>query len=313
MSIDQLEFFEVNGTKQWILERGQDRTKPLILFVHGGPGSPLMWFSRAWDAPFLNDFVVVHWDQRGSGKSFDPSISPDSYTLDQIVADGLKVTELLRSKFHRQKIILAGHSWGSMVAAHMTVAKPEYFQALVSIGTATDQSATEGFRYDLVKEKVKNHQDETLKTKLVEVGPPPYTSSTKIREFGELFLQVVGWSGTSRKYTLDEFTAAVMKTKEYSEADFERANEGMNALLDVLGPSLNTYDANEAVPRIEVPVYFAQGSFDLNTPTHLARAYFERLSAPVGKRWFLFSNSAHFPMYEEPEEFLALLKRAASD
>lgn len=107
--IDQLESLNINGSQQWLLYRGEGTEKPVILFVQGGPGSPLMFFSRGLDDMFLKDFVVVHWDQRHSGKSFDQAKSLSDFSLQQIAIDGLAVVAHLKKKFAKSKNLLVWH------------------------------------------------------------------------------------------------------------------------------------------------------------------------------------------------------------
>lgn len=117
--IDQVEKIRVNDSDQYLLYRGNDLDRPIVLFIHGGPGSPLMLFSQAFDGAFLNDFIVVHWDQRNSGKSYDPKLPMKTFSAEQVAKDGLVVVEHLKKKFGRSKVLLVGHSWGSIVGAIM--------------------------------------------------------------------------------------------------------------------------------------------------------------------------------------------------
>lgn len=70
LAVAVLEELDLSGSRQWVLIRGQDRTKPVLLFLHGGPGMPAMYLAHAWQSGLERDFVVVHWDRRGAGKSF---------------------------------------------------------------------------------------------------------------------------------------------------------------------------------------------------------------------------------------------------
>ncbi|HEX9956948.1 MAG TPA: alpha/beta fold hydrolase, partial [Fibrella sp.] len=110
-SIASLECIELNGVKQWILIRGYDRTKPILLFVHGGPGSPEMPLLTNNEA-LEKRFVVVNWDQRGSGKSYDPAVFNNSFTLGTFIEDAAQLSRLLAQRFNQPKIYLMGHSWG---------------------------------------------------------------------------------------------------------------------------------------------------------------------------------------------------------
>lgn len=311
--VDELEAIEVNGSKQWLLQRGADQSKPVVLFVHGGPGSPLMHFSRAFDKAFIQDFIVVHWDQRGSGKSFDPNEPSANYTFQNFVDDGLVVANHLKKKFQKEKIFLVAHSWGTMVAFNMVAKQPALFQSLVTVGTVSDMGQMENFRYQRVLSGIEESHAEEAKTRIKELGPPPYLNFDSLTNFGDLLVEIVGFSGTFHNLSIDQLNEAVSQNKEYSEVELVASMEGMRSVFNSLSSYLFKYDALKAVPKILVPTYFVQGKYDFNTPTILARDYFDELNAPKGKHWVEFENSAHFPFYEEPGKFLEVLKRAAAD
>src|SRR3712207_4778953 len=85
--IEVLESIELGGVTQWMFIHGDDRTKPILLWLHGGPGDPLMPVARPLDTELIKHFVVVHWDQRGAGKSYDPALTPELLTTEQYIAD----------------------------------------------------------------------------------------------------------------------------------------------------------------------------------------------------------------------------------
>ncbi len=58
----------IGGIDQWLNVRGQDRSNPIILFVHGGPAAPITPTMWEFQRPIEEYFTVVHWDQRGAGK-----------------------------------------------------------------------------------------------------------------------------------------------------------------------------------------------------------------------------------------------------
>lgn len=306
--VDELETLEINGTRQWVLCRGEDRTKPVVLFVHGGPGYPLMWFSRAFDDVLLKDFVVVHWDQRNAGKSYSPDTPTETFTLDQIVDDGLKVTERVKRKFDVDKIILVGHSWGTMVAANMAKRRPTNFRAYVAIGTAADWKRAEALRYAQLQKLAHEKNDQNAIADLKDLGPPPFLSSKRYERFGELIVRLDGFRGTSRKLTEEQLAQAIRKNKEYTEDEIAIGLEALKGNLDLLADFLNEYVLMNAVPKLDVPVYFVQGRHDMNTPTSLAKEYFDTLVAPQGKHWIVFDDAAHMAMYEEPEKFFQVLQ-----
>ena len=312
VAVDELLQLEINGTKQWILVRAADRTKPVVLFVHGGPGYPLMWYSRAFDDAFMDDFVVVHWDQRRAGKSYSTDVPVESCTLDQIVKDGLVVTEQLKRKLGVEKVILVGHSWGTMVAANMAKRSPDDFAGLVMVGTCADWLQGETDRYNDCLELAQKKNDTASLDKLRDLGSPPHLTWDEVCRFGELHMHLQGTGGTSRKLTMNQFAQAIQKNEEYTDDEMLQAMKGLEDLMNEHGPFLNRYVLQDEVRELRVPVYFAQGEHDLNTPTDLAKEYFESLIAPRGKHWHQFDGCAHMNLYEDTKQFLAVLKTLAS-
>ena len=306
--IDELEALEINGCRQWVLYRGRDRSRPVVLFVHGGPGYPQMLYSRGLDGPFVEKFVVVHWDQRGSGKSYSEETPPESITLDQIVDDGIQLTAHLKKKFKTDKIILVGHSWGTIVGANMVRKAPDHFRAFVSVGTCADWRRGEELRYADLQQLARQANDQEAIEKLKTLGPPPYRNAERTDQFGELILRLQGFSGSSRKLSEDDLAGAISKTREYSGEEIETALVALRKNMDLLADFGNRYVLMKSVPRLDIPVIFVQGEHDANTPTVLAREYFDVLEAPRGKRWIVFEECAHMAMYEDQQQFITVLE-----
>jgi hypothetical protein len=74
--IDELKAVEIGGIKQWISVRGNDPHNPILLYLHGGPGAPMMPESWTYQRPWEDFFTVVQWDQRGSGKTLTGRNAP---------------------------------------------------------------------------------------------------------------------------------------------------------------------------------------------------------------------------------------------
>ena len=69
-SISTIEKVTLGGIEQYMIIRGADSTKPVMLYLHGGPGSPEIAFMKETNTELEKDFVMVYWEQRGAGKSY---------------------------------------------------------------------------------------------------------------------------------------------------------------------------------------------------------------------------------------------------
>src|SRR5512133_1151609 len=132
-SVASLERVRLGGVEQAILVRGADRTRPVVLFLHGGPGMPAMFLAHAWQRPLEDDFVVVQWDRRGTGKSRH-GVPSDSLGVRRVLDDLHELTALLRARFGGGRVLLVGHSWGSYLGLLAVRERPDDYLAFVGTG-----------------------------------------------------------------------------------------------------------------------------------------------------------------------------------
>src|ERR1700734_1455014 len=114
--IDQSDYVKLGGIEQWISIKGEDTENPVLLVVHGGPAD-VQWPNADKYVPWQKFFTVVQWDQRGAGHTFGHSGGDKTpgVNLKQIAADGVELAQFLCTHLDKKKIILFGHSWGSLV------------------------------------------------------------------------------------------------------------------------------------------------------------------------------------------------------
>lgn len=132
--IAELDEVEVNGDRQWVLIRGEDRNAPILFFLHGGPGMAAMYLGHAFQRPLEKAFVVVHWDQRGAGKSFHADIDPNMLSTRQLISDAERVIEYAQEKLGKKKVFLVGHSHGSYLGVILASRRPDLVAAYIGVG-----------------------------------------------------------------------------------------------------------------------------------------------------------------------------------
>jgi len=302
-SVASLEEVELGGLEQWILVRGNDVDKPVLLFLHGGPGSTQMPYAHFYGYPLEEHFIVVHWDQRGAGKSWNASITPSALTIDRYVEDAHELTLLLCERFDKDKIYVIGKSWGTLLGLKLVQEYPELFYAYVGMGQVVDLEQNEAISYQFVLEEAERRNNVWALIGLKTIGPPPYrlTSDAALQrywlgKFGGVIWNPAGWEAGIDKDSV-----------EYTKLDRVRylAGAGLSSL--VMWPEIMTVNFFDDAPRIEVPVYFFTGRHDYNTPFELAEQYYLVLDAPRGKRMIWFDESGHSPCYEETDKFVDML------
>lgn len=308
-SIAIIETVNINGMDQRMIIRGRDTTKPVLLYLHGGPGTPEFPFVRQFNSGIEDLFVVCYWDQRGSGLSYAKNIPSTTMTLQQFVEDAARVSEYLINKFNREKIYLLGHSWGTMLGSYTVHKYSEYFYAFISVGQVAEQIRSENISYNFVLEKARESQDKSAVRELEKIGPPPYYDQKEAID--KMIIErkyVTQYGGAVKKGNLyPQAIKSMFYCREYSLRDKINFIKGMRFTLNYLWDVIQKSNLFKDIPSQKIPVYIIHGTSDYQTSYTVAKEYFDSLQAPV-KRFFAFENSAHSPIFEEPEKFEMILR-----
>jgi pimeloyl-ACP methyl ester carboxylesterase len=313
-SLSEIATIQINGLNQSMIIRGKDTTKPVMLYLHGGPGDPEFPFAHQFN-PFMEEmFVVCYWDQRGAGLSYSKNVPPETMTLPQFVDDAGKVSEYLIQRFNCKKIYLLGHSWGTMLGAFTANKFPQYFHAFISIGQVGDQVRAEKISYDFVLARARELKDKKAIRSLELIGPPPYPDpEAAISKLAVERKYVIRYGGAVKNGDLYPTAIETMfYCKEYSFVDKINYLRGMEFSKRYLWDVIMKTNLFISIPEQHIPVYILQGTSDYETSYTVAREYFEELTAPV-KKFYSFENSAHSPNFEEPEKFERIIKEILSE
>ncbi len=278
MSVASLEEIELGGVPQWILVRAHDVHKPVVLFLHGGPGMPAMYLAHDFQRDMERDFVIVHWDRRGAGKSFESAVD---LSVSRTLADTLELAGILRRRFGQDQVYLVGHSWGSYLGLLAVRERPEFFRAF--IGTGVMAGSREEVRAERSAFAARRHAEDPTRE---------LTESDLFALGGELYGETSFWP----------ILRTGLFAPEYTFDDALNVGNGADLVARQMKYDVAPKPYEGEIPLVEVPVYFLLGRHDYNTPSALAAAYLERLKSPAkGVIWF--EESAHFPFWEEPGKF----------
>lgn len=297
-AIASLGFIEIGGVEQSVLIRSQDKTNPILLFLHGGPGMPMMYMAHEFQRPLEKKFTVVQWDRRGAGKTYARNVpTVESMNVRQVINDAYGLIDTLKNRYKTDKIYLVGHSFGSYLGSIMVHEHPELFYAYVGVGQVVDHEAAYRLQKEFLMKEAKLRGMDSLLMAL-ETGEEIYFENWLFKFGGELknstsFLPLI-WSGMQApEYALPEVGAVA------GGSTFSSGNMKYNVLDSSIFKSITSFD---------VPVSFFVGKRDYTTPFELIEKYHEKISAPE-KTLIYFENSAHFPFFEEPDRFCKELER----
>ena len=260
-SVASLQAVTLNGSRQWILIRGDNRNDPVLLFLHGGPGMPAMYLAHASTRLLEKNFVVVHWDRRDAGKSFSPKMPPDQERVSVQLADAEALVRLLRDRFGTRPVFLVGHSWGTYLGMLLIKRHPDWFAAYVGMGQVTDP-AKEGAVADrfIHDEAVRLGNKEAL----VEMRKDPnaYREKWLFKFGGELH-----HSTSFLPLLLTGFMAP-----EYAFHDALNVAKGPNYAARYMKYDVINEPISDAVTSVKVPAFLFVGRYDYVTPSVLGAA-----------------------------------------
>lgn len=298
-------FVKIGGIEQWIGIRGENRENPVLLVIHGGPGSSYSIFTpriRSWE----RHFTIVQWDQRGSGKTYGRTgaVGSGTLTMDRLTRDGIEVAEHVCARLHKEKVILLASSFGSTFGLSMARQRPDLFSAYAG----TDQNT------GMIRGREANHKAtiERLRelglTKgvatLERMGPDPTKWSAKD------FTTAARWTMKSDRRSYDQairlLKSAIWFSPSHTLLDIKRFISSMQFSLDRLFPEIPAYDAWEQGTEFEIPFFIFQGANDVVTPIGQARAFFDDVTAPE-KGFAVIPDAGHFAAFVQPDVFLSEL------
>jgi proline iminopeptidase len=308
--VEELVEVPIDNGQQWVSIRGKDARNPVLLFVHGGPGSPEMPVSWLYQHAWEDYFVVVQWDQRGCGKSAGaawPAQGDGVSFIDRMVADAREMVAFLRDRFDREKVFVLGHSWGTVIGTSLARNCPEWLYAYVGVGQVIDWGENERASYAYVMQQAQKLGQTEAISELAAIAPYPDTLPTasaieRLLIERKWVVQLGGMIHGCKGLTSLEHSKILCP--DYSTADLNMSGQ-VEAAVGWLLPELMRYDCRE-IGQLHCPVAIAAGRFDFATPSSVALEWYEKLEAPR-KSWMWFERSAHMPHLEEPGRFLNFL------
>lgn len=298
--IQQSEYLPVDGAQLFLQTRGEHRHAPILLWLHGGPGGAERPLFRYFNGELERHFVVVYWDQRGAGRSFDSDADPHQLTLARHLADLDAVVDHLRQTLGQNKIILVGHSWGSALGLLYAQQHPDKVLMHIGVAQVVSWHQIQQGQYDFSLAESTMRNDEATLTRLHHLGPPPYATFEQQHKLYALMNQYGG--GFHKQPCKLCLIAKGMARGLVTPWELISIHKSFHATMDAMMPELLRLDLEGTVPRVEVPVAFFLGRYDRQVDSAVAARYFDTLQAPQ-KNLVWFEQSAHNIPFEEPDRF----------
>ncbi|MGW6709515.1 alpha/beta fold hydrolase [Streptomyces sp. NPDC054956] len=302
--IDERGFVRIGGIDQWISVRGEDRSNPVLVEIHGGPGAANSVYTsrtRCWE----RHFTIVRWDMRGAGKTFGRG-GPEGQgeaTFARVYEDALEVTRYAQRLLGADRVVLLASSYGSAFGLRLARNHPELYSAYVG----TDQNIHTGGRdtsaYEALLERLRAAGKRRQLAQVEAIGPDPYAWTARQQAtYAKL-------SAQSDPLTLDTIKKVVLGSMWLSPLhslrdlrDYFRGQSFSERITE----GTAGFDDRADGTRFEIPFFVFQGEHDVLTPTAAAKAFVDEVEAPV-KHFAVIEECSHFASFRRPERFLELL------
>jgi len=311
-SISEIVRTKIGDIEQGMIIRGRSLDNPVLLYLHGGPGTPTFVGGNAISLSHLEDyFIVVYWEQRGAGMSYHSAEISRGVTVEQLVSDTVEVANYLRERFEQDTIFLMGHSWGSFLGMQTIAKHPEIFTAYLGIAQVVYGFESEVLAQTHILEAsienndqrtfnrvsahtLNSHEDITTSWLTLRSDSLNTLGNGVIHEQFSLFRLLIWPFFTAREYTLSDKFGFMMGN--------------LHALNSPAQATMVRTNLMEEITKIDVPIFIFHGIHDKQVSYELSRRYFDILGAPE-KHFFTFYNSAHSPAMEEPKKFIEIIVR----
>lgn len=321
--IDELKPIKIGGVEQWLHIRGRNKNNPVLLWLHGGPGGPVIGLMDSIQRPWEDYFTVVHWDQRQTGKSYySAKDKTDQLTVELFIKDTEAVVDYLRNYLGQPKLSILGSSWGSVLGMHIVKHHPEWLHTYIGVGQVVNSMDAEQLIYERLLHHAKEQGEDKIITHLEAITPKfqcdyPEREKSLVengvmvrrelsRLAGETLMHHLFFDDVVTMINFDKLTSPHLELTDISNSIFGDDKALYRAPYDFARDFYSINLPDDVGSSFEVPIFFFTGLHDWQTPFQLSDHWFSQIKAPH-KKLIHFTESSHCVVNEEPGKFLVAL------
>ncbi len=315
--INKSEYIMLNGQEQYILTMGHDISNPVIISLHGGPGAPTTSSDYCWIDYLTDEYTVISWDQRGCGRTYyhNVSIDPDNRTVSfkQAMDDLDALVDYARNTYMQDKVVIIGHSYGTLLGSQYVLDHPEKASAYIGIGQEVIEEDLYAYTYDYkdALAKAKEAGDDTGEMENAYEKLINNPSVANMSAFSNSTLKY-----HSARVTEDVSTAAAIFSPYFGVDDARwygvilSSQTGSTAYEDLEKPLIDyllDFNAYKRNTDFQLPVLFISGSDDWACPVGPIEEYYDVITAPQ-KEMYLVDGCGHSPQGQLPDQFAKIIR-----
>jgi len=295
-AINEDVFIKTKDTKLFANIKGYDISMPILLYFHGGPGSPLgIPIFKAYSGHQLEkNFIVVYLHQRGIMNS--ERIPDSAHTVSNYVQDIHYVVSYLKNRFQGQKIFLMGHSWGGLISYMYLLEYENEVDKFVAICTPLNSETMLKGRIEMIQQWAINTNNQQAIDELKNLqNKSIYLSEEESAVLVRWMSKANG--GWHRNLNMKKVNDAIDYEENIPIWLKEQKHIESNLIEEIL--SINLTDS---VKNLRTPLLCLAGKEDTDVPWYIVKEEFENYAGP--KEFKLFEKSHHMIFIDEEELFV---------
>jgi len=308
--IHEKTFVEINGNRIGMFIIGSNKNSPVLLFLHGGPAMPEYGLTKKYPTYLEENFIVCWYEQRGAGISYNKNIVFKDITVKSIVSDTVEIAKYLKYRFNKDKIYLMAHSWGTLIGLKTIKQNPELFYSYIGIAQIVNQLKSEKIAYEYMIEKYKQLDNKSMVKKMEKFNLLTLdTIPIEYAKFRDKPMHELGiGSMRAMKSVISGIFIPIMKNNEYTFSERINIWKAKSICLNKtdLWETIIKTDLSAEIGSVDIPIYFFHGIYDYTVNYNLTKEYYDKIIAPE-KGFYTFDNSAHSPIFEEPQKVNKIL------
>lgn len=304
--INKIEKVRIGGIEQYILVQSIREGLPILLMLHGGPGLPLPGVScRGRDyviatttKQLMEQYTLVMWDQRGSGKTYSSDTPQASFHVQQFVDDAKELIHYIRDTYHCDKVTLVGHSWGSIIGLRLASEIPEQLQAYIGISQIINWVENDKLCLEWTLQQADARGNKKARAELLHYGNPPYLESVEqwdvLRKWMGRFNSMIYEDEDTKSPGMKAAISILLRSPDYTLRDVVSTIRGFQATYtQCMVEDFAEVQLERTITKLDIPVIFIHGKHDVHVYGQFVEAYCAKLEAPAGKRLIWMDKSSH--------------------
>lgn len=303
--IESLEFIEIGGIQQAILIRGKDTNNPILLVLHGGPGYPEIAF--AYDSILEDQYTVVNYDQRLAGKTFYANDIKGTMATDSMetrINDVIELSECLIKRFNRDKIVLYGGSWGTVLGINVIQKRPELYSVYIGTSQLVNARQAQEMAYNKALQMAIEAGNNNDRDALERLAPYPgnfddlyYRRMFKMQNIAGKYLSEATLTLDAKGILEEKYPQFYSPYYTFRESLYFFNHDVSRFLGSGYSEAAarylyDEYDMEKIGLDFKIPVVFCNGEYDWISPACLTEEIYPQITAPY-KSFHIFEKTGH--------------------